>query len=474
MITPVPLRGLALALALLFGLAAAAHASPHRGHEPGTLANPGFEGQPMKSVFFFAGQWRFVEAPFYSGPTGQPLRPVRNDCLYTQFPVDGFNHLGWSDNQLGGKRDHVLNMMLEAGVNVVSMSHWGLPSHDRWAFWAPMQTAPQANDELFDAALGKPMLIAPYIENSDATEGKPALGCFGDVGEDGTSPGFHFADVFPGTRHDPAPELVEQIVALVNRYLHNPEKPEWAGKWARMYDGRGRPRYIVSLLHVGSNQMLASDHQAHRRFAEGFTRVADRVHDLTGVHVGFTLDVLPQETPIAKFKPTARDTGPRLARESAVLAIQSFIPEIHTRQCLPDKQCDAPGGSDALKRMLRWKRDYVREWVRTGIPVILDVSPGYDGKLVNDIPGEDDPPDPQYGNNEQWREGQASLLRLGVRGITGNSWNGYTEGMAIVPSCSPPWGPPGGEPCPAPLGGQEAYLWFQSLALPEENDATGE
>ena len=42
---------------------------------PGTLANPGFEGQAIKSVFFFAGQWRFVEAPFYDGPTGTPLRP---------------------------------------------------------------------------------------------------------------------------------------------------------------------------------------------------------------------------------------------------------------------------------------------------------------------------------------------------------------------------------------------------------------
>jgi hypothetical protein len=58
------------------------------------------------------------------------------------------------------------------------------------------------------------------------------------------------------------------------------------------------------------------------------------------------------------------------------------------------------------------------------------------------------------------------MLSLGVRGITGNSWNGYTEGMAIVPACSPPWGPPGAEPCPAPLGGQDAYLWFQNLKLP--------
>jgi hypothetical protein len=458
MITPDPVRGLALALALL--------CAPALSHERGTLANPGFEGQPMKSVFFFAGQWRFIEAPFYDGPAGTPLRPVRNDCLYTLFPVDGFNHLGWSDNQLGGKRDHVLNMMLGAGVNVVNMSHWGLPSHDRWAFWAPMQTAPQANDQLFDAAVGKPILIAPYIENSDATEGKPAAGCFGDVGDPGTSPAFHFADVFPGTRDDPAPELVEQIVSLVNRYLLNPAKPEWAGKWAQMYDRHGDARYVVSLLHVGSNQLSASDHHAHRKFAEGFTRVANRVHELTGVRVGFTLDALPQETPIATFKPTACDTGPKLARQSAVLAIQSFIPEIHTRRCLPDKQCDAPGGSDALTRMLRWKRDYIREWVDSGIPVILDVSPGYDGKIVNDIPNEDDPPDPQYGNNEQWREGQARMLSLGVRGITGNSWNGYTEGMAIVPACAPTWGPPGAEPCPAPLGGQDAYLWFQNLKLP--------
>jgi hypothetical protein len=34
-------------------------------HTPGTLANPGFEGQRMKSVYFFAGQWRLPGPAFY-------------------------------------------------------------------------------------------------------------------------------------------------------------------------------------------------------------------------------------------------------------------------------------------------------------------------------------------------------------------------------------------------------------------------
>jgi hypothetical protein len=430
-----------------------------RPHTPGTLANPGFEGQPMKSVYFFAGQWRFPGPAFYDGPVpGVRLSPASNDCLYTIFPVDGARHLGWSESS--EKREYVVNLMLAAGVNVVNMSYWGPPNTDRWAFWAPMQTAAGAHNELFDATVGKPVLIAPYIENGIATLGQTQTGCHGDIGPGGESAGYNFLDVFPGTSDDPAPQLVEQIVDLVHRYLLEPENPAWPGKWAQMYDRSGKPRYVVSLIHVGSNQPGVT----HETFAQGFAWVADRVYNETGVRVGFTLDALPPEHN-ARFKPSPAQTGRLLAQQPAVLAIQPFNPEVFTGRCLTGEDCDAVSGSIRLEELLTWKEQFVSSWVSTGIPVILDVSPGYDARIV--FPGT-----PRYGNNGPWRDGQASLLALDVRGITANTWNGYTEGYAIVPSCgrSPRGeGPPGLTPCDELSpgdGSDQAYLWFRALVPP--------
>jgi hypothetical protein len=35
-----------------------------------------------------------------------------------------------------------------------------------------------------------------------------------------------------------------------------------------------------------------------------------------------------------------------------------------------------------LKVLADWKRAAMQDWVRTGVPVILDVSNGFDGKIV--------------------------------------------------------------------------------------------
>ncbi len=439
-----------------------AHAQP--AHLPATLANPGFEGQPVKSVFFFAGEWRspFAPNPFYDGPVpGVRLRPAANDCIYTIFPIDGRVHLGWSDNIGGEKREHALNLMLAAGVNVVNMSYWGPPNSDRWAFWAPMQTAPGAHDELFDAAVGKPLLIIPYIEDSDATLGRQQSSC-GLTGPVGQSPGYHFADAFPGTADDPSPQLVEQIVDLVERYLLHPRNDAWPAKWAQMYDREGAKRYVVSLIHVGSAQPGVTD----ETFARGFTAVADRVHARTGVRVGFLLDVLPPEERHVPFKASPTRTGPLLAQQAAVLAIQPFNPEVFTGRCRAGDGCDAPSGlPPKLAELLAWKRDYISSWIRTGIPVIADVSPGYDARKL-------DSNSSRYGNNAAWRDGQAALFSPDVRGLTANTWNGYTEGYAIVPSCTA--GPPGLPPCVRPPlpSSADAFRWFRGLAPPGGTPAT--
>ena len=450
-------------LTLFVGFALTAHAADQR-RTPGALANPGFEGQPMKSMFFFPGQWRGVVGEgFYAGPNpgAPPVAPATNAfCLYTVLPVDGWMNLGWSDNVGGEKRGHAVDLMLAAGVNVVNMSYWGPPHVDRWAFWAPMHVAPGANEELFDQAVGRPVLIAPYIEDGASTQGVQQSGCHGDAGPIGQSPAYSFADAFPGTATAPAPALVEQIVDLVDRFLLQPRNKEWPAKWAQLYDRDGKPRYVVSLIHVASNQAGVDD----ETFAKGFGWVADRVYALRGVRVGFTLDALPPEHG-ASFKPTARKTGPLLAKQRAVLAVQPFIPEVFkglaTGLCRdPGSNCDARDGSPQLAQLIAWKRDYISAWVNSGVPVILDVSSGYDAHRVF---AADNPP--RYGNNEPWRHGQQQMLNsLGVRGVTGNAWNGYTEALAFAPSCTA--GPPDLPFCGTDAvftEGRKAFDWFRQL-----------
>jgi hypothetical protein len=458
-------RALVLAAAaLLAGFGTQSLASGHA-HLRGKLANPGFEGQPMKSTFFFAGSWRFFAEPgWYDGPDGQPLKPATNDCLFTVFPVDGDSHLGWSAQF--ARQEYALNMMLGAGVNVVNMSWWGPQNTDRWAFWAPMQTAPQANDQVFDAAVGKPILVVPYIEDGAPTHGVKQLNCDGATfGPEGHSEGYFFADTFPNSRHDPAPDLLVQIFDLVERYLVNPAKPAWREKWAQMYDLNGEPRYVIALIHVASNQQVTD-----QAFADGFGWLADRVYEQYGIRVGFTLDLMPTDmvrgpdSPIRFLADPVR-TGPRLARQPAVLAIQSFIPEVHTRRCELGLGCDVKDGTtDALEDLITWKRQYFTKWSRTGIPLILDVSSGYDGQRVfaDSV---------RYGNNPRWREAQGSMLSLPISGITGNSWNGYTETMVIAPSCTP-YGHPSFHACKPPElrlpipGSENVYEWFKALVPP--------
>ncbi len=460
--------------------------------EPGTLANPGFEGQPMKSLFFFAGEARApFDGPLHDGPNG-PLLPASNwPCKYSLFPKDGITHGLWSRDP--ALRDLALNGILGTGTNVVNMSYWGPPDTDIWGFYAPMQTAQGAHDQLFDAVAGKPLLIAPYIEDYDATIEDPdpnkdgpvvQTGCAGELGPTGQSPAFKFADDFPGTLDNPAPELVRQIVGLVNRYLVNPRNPAWKKKWAQMYDRHGEPRYIVALIHVGSNQQPPPSpddpHAFDRTFAMGFGWVAREVEEQTGVRVGFTLDLLPPEHPIVTFKASVEYTAPELANEPSVLAVQAFLPELHTGRCKPVDHCDDEVVDESdethpLNQMIEWKHDYISSWANAAdgsIPVILDVSAGYDAHRVFEGPDVS-----RYGNNDRWRAGQKEMLSLRVRGVTGNAWNAYTEGSAIVPHCAFPHDlpSPGVPTCDDPASPypelRTTYDWFSKLVPAGGNPA---
>ena len=323
-------------------LAASFLASPSAegGTQWGRLANPGFEDQPIKSAFFFTGSAR-DGTPFYE------FHPSANTGLYTIHPSDA-RHLEWSESE--PNRAFALDTMIAAGINVVNMSYWGPRGTDNWAYWAPMQTSTYSHDELFQTALAKGILIAPYIEA---------------CAETAQSAGYSFADCFPGTLDNPAPELVTRIKDLIERYLLHPPDRRWAEKWARVYDRTGEERYLVCLIGVASNQEGLTD----QGFAEGFDRVADRVYLNTGVRVGFAIDAMPPDTYVwAPFLPSAEKTGPWLVRQSSVLAIQCYI----TGHSI---------GVNDEDTIIAWKQRLSSKWINTGIPFIQDVSPGYDAMV---------------------------------------------------------------------------------------------
>ncbi len=243
----------------------------------GLIANPNFTGSRVRGVYFFAGNWRFAP-PGGTVQTFYDHVPVgENASKYTLFPRDP-RHLGWSESKIN--RIFALDSIVQSGANTVVMSHWGKPDEDRWRYWAPMQTATGAHDELFDAIEDRPLLIMPAIESSDNTYNQQFPG---------TSNSYHFSQDFPGTPEAPATALWEQVFDLVSRYLFNIHHPEYASRWLQLFDRDGVPRYAINLLHVASAQL---PEDADSTFAAGFDWVADLVFARTGVRVGFTLDVL--------------------------------------------------------------------------------------------------------------------------------------------------------------------------------------
>jgi hypothetical protein len=394
----------------------------------GRLANPGFRNQPIKTTLFFAGQARDGTMK-YEPYCGMPNDEI-NRTLYP--PLDS-PHLKWSESE--ANRDLVLNLMVQAGINVINMSSWGEKDLVPCSWYsAPMQTSPRSHDELFIAARDKPLLIVPFIETR-----------FGPTNPPPNEVPWQFFNEFPqrpdGER---APGLVSQIVDLINRYLKNPAYPQWAEKWARVYNRNGEERYAVTIIHAGSNLLGANDHAA---FAAGFDPVAETVFQQTGVKVGFFIDALPEDTGAfgIVFKPSPEGTGPHLRLQASLLGIQCFTPEAHR----PEAHIQPPDTT----AVLNWKRDFSRRWFQTGIPFLLDVSSGYDGHLAFGASS------PVYGLTQEWLDQLTQMSRdYGRGGIVFNSWNGYSEAMVAVP----------GVEHRRPDGTTESfgslfYDWFRSL-----------
>jgi hypothetical protein len=353
----------------------------------GRLANPGFENERIKTSLFFAGQSR-------DGSSRYGCSASSNLDLYTVHPSDSRNKT-WSQHV--GNRDFVIDQMVSAGLNVVSMSTWGedfLACDASWVPSAPMQTAPGAHNELFTAAVDKHLLIIPFIESRAD---------------------WAFRDEFPyWSDGSLAPGTLSQIINLIDRYLKNPAHPEWADNWAQVYDRNLEPRYAVTIIHASSNRLKASDNQA---FAAGFDLLAESVYQTTNVRIGFFIDTLPPNSNApGKFKPSPEKTGSVLFQTNAILGIQSFIPEIWV------------SGSPSESKLIRWKEDYSRRWSKTGIPFLMDISPGYNASIVF-------PASIRYGFSVKWQDALTGMVTdYGEDGLAFNSWNGYTEGMAAVPS----------------------------------------
>ncbi len=368
----------------------------------GHLANSNFSNNRIKTVFFFSGQARDG-----SNRYGCPI-PKQLSC-YTISPSD-LRHLNWSVSQ--DNRNYVISMMIEAGINVVTMSSWGesfLTCGAGWSKFAPMQTSPTSQDELFDSVTGKPLLIMPVIESR----------------EDWT-----FRDEFPRWKDEKvAPGTVSQIINLIQRYLKDSAHPERAKHWATVYDGQGNVRYAVGIIQVSSNKLNPNEDGA---FAQGFDLIADAVLRATGERIGFFLDLLPSNTNAPGiFKPSAQRIGNFLKNTTSILGVQCFIPEIWL-------------GSNNESDLLNWKREFSSAWFGTGIPFLMDVSPGYDAHKIFMKSAA-----PPNGWTQKWRDELSKLVnQFGKNGTVFNSWNGYTEKMAAVPTQE---------------FGDVAYQWLKSL-----------
>jgi hypothetical protein len=185
-----------------------------------------------------------------------------------------------------------------------------------------------------------------------------------------------------------------------------------------------------------------------KEFARAFDEVAAQVEARYQISIGFTLDAIGNQ----RYSAYPNQAGAALERTRSVLAVQGFASEVFSRKvrsgprCAQQKnwlECQPQDNNiDNLERLADWKREAVLDWVRTGVPLILDVNNGFDGRIVwSKVPEGAF----YWGDNldyteDRWRNWMSQLKWIsqlkgsGIKGITFDSWNGYTEGYAAVPS----------------------------------------
>ncbi len=218
----------------------------------------------------------------------------------------------------------------------------------------------------------------------------------------------------------PAPYLEDQVTALLEHYVTQPDNPAWPGTWAQITDRNGEPRRLVYLMFAKSSDTRLRHHDW--KWAADLQKVADNIYDRTGVRVGFTLDTAPGLDYGAfwqYYNVNAMAGAPALWRYGAFLGIQPYSPESFF-------------GNETMNDFTRaeMKRGFYEDWLRTGVPVILGMVPYYRIELDGQPPLDGEP---LFGTTDEWIQMQTQMLEdLPVQGIMYTAWNGYDEGYTGV------------------------------------------
>jgi len=385
------------------------------------LASPELDGQPVKGVYFFPGELQ------------------ANVRLYTTHPLNPDDE-HWNSDPTG--RTRVIDRMIASHVNTVVMSYWSnMPQ------WSPMFLEPTSGlnpisdsvTKVLDAVQGRPLVVIPAIE----------------VGFDPAHPKiphWEFQKDFPPPGGGPVlPGLVSRIGQLAELFRGRMDL------WARLYDRKGEWRYAIQILHVCSDVPGTTDIQ----FANAFKDVAAQVQEIYHIPIGFMLDTIADAECAYVASPSR--AGSLLEQQPSVLTVNGFVSEVFSDKVINGPRCFDPNwrncqphdnNVDNLEKLADWKRRAVDDWVRTGLPVILDVSNGFDGRIVwsNNEEGTGFWGDNMNYTDDRWRNWMSELKGSGVKGITFDTWNGYTEGYAAVPSRE---------------HGQTVYNWLIDLLEPD-------
>ena len=363
----------------------------------GLLAVEPFDRQPMKSVYFFPGD------------TG-----AYNENLYTAHPtLQSDQH--WNSDP-SARRD-VIDRMVAANVNTICMSYWG----DDMQQWSPMALDRNSAAAVVEAVNGKPIVIVPSLES-------------GSDSANPTGPHWRFSEDFPYangvyTSAGLAPSLLARLRTVSDLFKDH------RGAWAQMYDRDGKPRYVVHILQAWAEQVPAvAGKTADEIVAEAFDAVAAQFYASEGLAIGFTLDVT--DGPVGSYSFTPSASGAVLEHASSVLAIQLFLSEARAGRVQNGAPFGPPFDNNVsnLNAMIDGKLGLLELWRITNLPVVYDVTPGFDGRFVWAGGGTGFWGDNYNYTSDDWRNLQSERKNKNFIGVTLYTWNGYTEGYAAVPT----------------------------------------
>lgn len=396
----------------------------------------------MKAVYFFAGNM----------PAETNLHTVRSS--------DPSNDYYWTTTK--SSQAPQLQKVKNVGFNVISAPYFGKWSHGpRFS-----DTTQEAYIDLANQANAKGLLILPALEKSENCISGPP---FDQYGLGGATAWDICPNVFfDSTTFDQQGLLVntqawlDRVIEIVDLLLVNPSAP---GNWAQIYDRNGVPRYAINISHSAQRRVAGTE--TDQSVAYALSLIESAVYQQRGVRIGFTFDTWLDNEDCSNMvaNPCYVNVRPGTAPTTRdyMLGIQGFGTELQffgaaKAYACADKsnrvqgyvvngvtkyQTNANAYPSVVKQISDGKKSFLKSWIDSGVPVYLDVSPGYDGTKVfapsnpiSDICTTTDPGvllgdtgrtgSPVF---DRWRNAQAEFKGHGVKGVVFNSWNGYTEGM---------------------------------------------